>query len=108
MANCEAQTGSLPIRDEQPYDPPAVSIQPGSRIGPSEVVARLGEGGMGAGDPDPVALRPTGEARRVLPDAQPLDPRGVRSRPIAVSPGGTPAYLVSALDPETQLPMSRA
>ena len=52
---------------------------------------------------DPVALRPTGEARKVLPDAQPLDPRGSRPRPVVVSPDGTLAYLSSALDPEGQL-----
>jgi serine/threonine-protein kinase len=52
---------------------------------------------------DPVALRPTGEPRKVLPDATPLDPGGSPQRPVAVSTDGTLAYLAGSLYPESQL-----
>ena len=52
---------------------------------------------------DPIALRPTGEAKKVLPDAMPLDPGGSRVKPVAVSADGTLAYLSGALNPEGQL-----
>jgi eukaryotic-like serine/threonine-protein kinase len=54
-------------------------------------------------DFDPVALRPTGEPRKVIPDATPLDPSGSPEKPVAVSADGTLAYLTGSLYPESQL-----
>jgi serine/threonine-protein kinase len=54
-------------------------------------------------DFDRVALRPSGEPRKVLTDAQPLDPSGSPAKPVAVSVDGTLAYLASSLYPEWQM-----
>jgi serine/threonine-protein kinase len=52
---------------------------------------------------DPVALRPAGEPRMVLPDARPLDPGGSTEKAVGVSVEGTLAYLAGSLYPESQL-----
>ena len=52
---------------------------------------------------DPVALRPTGEPTRVLPDGTALDPLGSWEKPVAVSPKGTLAYQAGPLVPDLQL-----
>ena len=54
-------------------------------------------------DVDPVSLRPTGEPRKVLPDAMPLDPGGSNMKPVSVSADGTLGYLAGSLYPEQQL-----
>jgi serine/threonine-protein kinase len=52
---------------------------------------------------DPVALEATGEPRKVLQDATPLDPSGSPQKPVAVSADGTLAYLAGSLYPESQV-----
>ena len=57
---------------------------------------------------DPVALRATGDSRKVLPGARPLDPTGSRVKSIAVSSAGTLVYLSGALELEKELAWATA
>ena len=52
---------------------------------------------------DPVAVQPTGEPTKVLPDAKALDPLGSSYRPVAVSSTGTLVYVAGPLAVENQL-----
>jgi serine/threonine-protein kinase len=57
---------------------------------------------------DPVAMRPTGDPAKVLPDATPLDPLGSRDNPTSISSAGTLVYMTGPLSPETQLAWASA